>query len=502
MNLLHCRLHITMKTMTILPLLFYTLLHVNVHSAYTDRHDVQMYPFFALANMKKQLHIVDDQFDLVQHIDMKVIITHLQEISVAFIKIKQKYNNFNSTLEQDVLDSEKKLTSMLQHLGQYIESGLLLLPHKHVCLRVKRATAPMIDEEVVNTHPLFPAVGKLFQWVTGSLSNQAGKYINQNFNNIRRLTQLSAKFSDMFNATLQIQRKHKEQILNIRNQVRELEQSVLENLNLVNLKLHYLNFVNNLNFVVLDMTNTVNLIFETTDNAEANQLGPLTRDPTFLQSVSQLMGSELRAKFNSLYLMKLAAKVDIEVCHSSISVVYKFPYLRRTNFKPKKVIPIPKLIRSKYFSLEHYPQMIAFSDRVLLFSKMEFDNCNFYNKHIFCNPPSHSQGLLKNCIYSIINNLAWKDLSEICPLTLNVNPEEMVELWWNHLIYFNYKEKYLTTICPKFDGGSKTITISGAGIITIPNNCQVKTGGFHAHVRGHASRSADISFQINDSSYN
>ena len=66
------------------------------------------------------------------------------------------------------------------------------------------------------------------------------------------------------------------------------------------------------------------------------------------------------------------------------------------------------------------------------------------------------------------------------PLTLNINPREFVELAGDHLIYFNIKPKYLTTISPKFEGGSKTITISGAGLITIPNNCQVKAGGYHA----------------------
>ena len=115
---------------------------------------------------------------------------------------------------------------------------------------------------------------------------------------------------------------------------------------------------------------------------EANQLGPLTRDPTFLQSVSQLMGSELRAKFNSLYLMKISAKVDIEVCQWSISIAYKFPYLRRKNFKTKKVVPIPKLIRTRYFSLNTYPEMIAFSDRVYLFTKDEYNDCKFFSKHL------------------------------------------------------------------------------------------------------------------------
>ena len=60
--------------------------------------------------------------------------------------------------------------------------------------------------------------------------------------------------------------------------------------------------------------------------------------------------------------MKISTKVDIEICQWSISIAYKFSYLRCQNFKPKRVVPIPKLISDKYFSLINYPKMIAFSD--------------------------------------------------------------------------------------------------------------------------------------------
>ena len=204
-------------------------------SAYTNQnHEVQVLPFFALAEIPKTLHLVDDQFRLIQHIDLKPLIVHIHDIGLEFSKVKLKYMAINGTVETDVQDYELKLTALLQQLAETIDAGVQLLPHNTACLkREKRSLDNQIDVEVVNTHPLFPSVGRLFSWVTGSLSNEAGKIINQNFNNIKRLTQASAKFAQMFNSTLKIQIKHKKQIIELKNQISNIEHRFMKDLSIL-----------------------------------------------------------------------------------------------------------------------------------------------------------------------------------------------------------------------------------------------------------------------------
>ena len=184
-----------------------------------NNDDVQLLPFVALEKLPKQLHIIRDRFMLIQNINLTKIVNQAQMIGIGFITVKTKYDKLNQSYTE-VSSSEQKLSLMLQHLASTIETGLQFLPHDQVCLKRKKRS--IIDEEVVNTHPLFPSVGKLFGWVTGSLSVDAGKYINQNYNNIRRLTLASKHFAAMFNTSLKIEEKHAKQILQVKEQVEKI----------------------------------------------------------------------------------------------------------------------------------------------------------------------------------------------------------------------------------------------------------------------------------------
>ena len=493
-----------MKLTFPITLIFFLCVTNSSFSAYTNyKDDVQVLPFFALARIPKTLHLIDDQFRLIQHIDLKPVIEHIHSIGKGFVVVKNKYDALNDTAGSDVLDSELKVTTLIQQIADTIDTGVQLLPHNSACIkRKKRAAILEIDEEVVDTHPLFPSVGKLFQWVTGSLSADAGKYINQNFNNIKRLTRMSARFAQMFNSTLKIQLKHKQQILEIKSQVENMDSKFTENLNKLNRKVIYLEFLNNLNVVVMDLTRTVDMIFQHTDQIELNKMGPLSRDPVFLKAVKKLMDSGLKSKSNSLYLLKLASTIDIEACQWSITITYTFPVLKLHDFTPKRVISIPKEIKGKFFALSENPYMISWSDRVYIFTQNEFNNCKHFNKHMFCRLPSHTQGLLQNCIYGIINKIPWTDLSEICPITYVPYPQEFIEFSQTHLIYFNTEQKYASVLCPDLFGGAKTLTLNGAGIVAIPNGCKIKYGNIKSFAMGHVSRSADISLDIDNSIYN
>ena len=192
---------------------------INFHpSASTNKERVYNVPFATMYRERKKLHIIDDYFRLVQHIDLQPIIMHLNSITKHLSVVSTKFRNIPDAPKGLYPEIEKKLKLVIEHLALNIAGGIQMLPHDERCeVRIKRGIE--IEDDPVNTFALFPEAGKLFSWVTGSLSSDAGRYINQNFHNIQRLTKMSVNFAQMFNHTLNIEKKHSDQLMQLHNEV-------------------------------------------------------------------------------------------------------------------------------------------------------------------------------------------------------------------------------------------------------------------------------------------
>ena len=179
--------------------------HTNLFSAYTKNlEDVQNLPFLSLYESPKRLHLIKDYFTLVQHIDLNSIIEHINSIAKGFKTVKTKFLAFNDTHPHFQIDLEDKLILSLEQVAEIIETGIEFLPQARDCpARVKRDVEQMSGRRIkrfldldtaegpVNTRALFPSVGRLFSWIMGSLDVDAGTIINQNFDNIKKLTKVS-----------------------------------------------------------------------------------------------------------------------------------------------------------------------------------------------------------------------------------------------------------------------------------------------------------------------
>ena len=174
------------RLLTILPIL--SLFIFNNNYAYTNHtSDVLNVPFMALYTIPKKLHLVTDQFLLTQTVNLKPMIVNLESIKKGFIEIKDKYHASNNSSTKESIDIENKLIFILETVATTIDSGLQLIPVSDNCFertkrsvkkdinRQKRLVDFDIDTEPVNTHALFPALGNIFSWVTGTLSVQTGK---------------------------------------------------------------------------------------------------------------------------------------------------------------------------------------------------------------------------------------------------------------------------------------------------------------------------------------
>ena len=461
--------------------------------------DIRVIPFVTLYKEHKSLQIIEDYYKLAQNINMRELMYNMINVTNSFHIVSQKYKDLKDTPIGDYDHLEQKLQILLEHSAQKLDTGLLMLPQKAECL-IRNKRSIQIDQEPVVATGLFPAVGNLINWLTGTLSAKAGSVINENYNNIKRLTKMSMNFAQMFNATLRVEEKHREQINNLRKQIREMNIILTENISIFERKLAYQGFLQDLMLIVLDLQHSIEEIFTNIDQIENNKLGSLTRDNSFIKAVAKLMKVETSGtKTNRLYLMKLGAQVEVEACGPEVQIVYKFPVLKEPNFIPWRTVSVPKEIKSKYFELSSIPYMITWHNKIFSWTESEYRGCEVKNNHMFCKIPKKVQEPLSNCIYGLSRNIPWEKLADKCELSLVQNPKGRVEFTESHIIYINLNKDVLTLICPDVHptAGTKPFFLEGSGVMTVPAGCKVQFGESKSFTMGHRS-SASIGFKMND----
>ena len=484
-----------------------SVFYVHSFSFHTDVHEeVMSVPFLSLVTLPEKLHLVSDQFILTQTISLKPIISHLNNIKIGYVKVKQKFKENNISMSENIVNEEARLIFILEQAAKTVDAGLRLLPLKNTCslrekrsLRLKRLVDWEVDSDAVDTTSLFPSLGHIFGWVTGTLSSEAGHVINQNFNNIKKLTKMSLKFANMINSTLSIENKHHEQLNSIAKEVDKLKIKLDTDVDKMEKQLTFSGFLQNMVLVAMDLQRTIDNLFSHTDKAEQNKMGSFARDPIFLQTISNMLDYKVRNKSDILFLMKIASKIKVSVCHWVIFIAYKFPILEASDFVARKALSTPRELDGKYFALQHVPYVVTWGSQVYYFTKEEFDACDKYTSHIFCRKPAHLETLLDSCLYGIVHHTPWERLAKSCELEYIPDPEGFIEFTNAHMVYFFKRPRYVTVICETY---SKPLTLVKAGTVEIPTGCRIKYGLTETFSLGHIARSKKIDISIEQKTWN
>ena len=482
---------------------FCVLFYVRVIGSDRDDDEEEEYlilPFITLYKEPRTLHIVEDEFVLVQTIDMGVIVTHMKEVTDNFHHVREVYGSFNDTVKERYTHLEDKLEAQVEHSAHGIEAQLSLLPHEPKCLKREKRSIQMDSQPVVKTG-LFPQLGTLFNWFTGNLGPDAADVVNLNYNNIKRLTQISVGYAQMFNASLAVEHKHRDQIKSLKLQVDQLKTEMSTKYGVMEREVAYQSFLQDLMIIIMDMGNTVADIFDHLDAVERNQLGPLSRDRMFLGAITDLMSlGAAKRKKDLLYLMRISAKVEVTACASIVQISYKFPVLQNTDYSPWRSVSIPKKIRGKSLELTHLPFLITWREQVFEFTETEYRDCTIKNKHMFCRTPAKVQELLDNCIYGLVEDLPWSTLNKTCDVTMVDNPKSLVQFTHSHVIFSNLKKDLLTILCPELhpNRGAKPLFLEGSGVLTVPVGCRIKFRGSKTFTMGHMGHKRQIDFKIED----
>ena len=291
---------------------------------------------------------------------------------------------------------------MLENILFNIQGGLQMLPQDSRCTGIRKKRSIDLEEGPVDTWSAFPIVGWLNHKLTGVLDSEAGDIINLNYQNIEILSKSSVKFAKMINATLQIEKKQRQHIEYVQDQVLQLKSDFKKKIGTLEREVLYLRFLENVVVIVEDMYEHVDTIFDQTDKVEQNLMGPFVRDPSFLKTVNTLMNADgINAKDSIMYLMKIGSKTEVMACNHVITITYRFPILKKADYTPWRVLSVPKQIKDKYFELSDVPYIVMWGEEIYTFTQSEYEKCDIYNRHIFCETPYEPEQFSKNCIYGL-----------------------------------------------------------------------------------------------------
>ena len=479
------------------------MLLVLTDSTNNKDDEVKSVQFVALYKQYQTLHFVDDYFRLIQTITFKPMVENIYGITS-----KVKNMSLECRLDQNITEAypiEKRLNLVLENILYNIQGGLQMLPQDPRCSGIREQRSIEMEDGPVDTWSAFPIIGWLNHKVTGVLDSEAGEIINMNYKNIEILSQTSVRFAKMINASLQIEKKQRKHIEYVQDQVLQLKMEFKKNIRTTEREILYLRFLENVVVVVEDMYEHVDTIFDHTDKAEQNLMGPLARDPSFLKTVNTLMNADgINAKDSILYLMKIGSKTEVMACNHMVTITYRFPILKKADYTPWRAMSVPKKIKGKYFELSKLPYIVMWGEQVYTMTQSEYDQCDIHNRHIFCQTPYEPEQFSKSCIYGLLTDVAWTDLAKICPLTYVEDPGSFIEVTQSHIIYGNLEKQLVSILCPKAHalGETTSVQLKGSGIITVPNGCKVTMDGKKSFTMGHIERSVEVQFHLDDRIWN
>ena len=120
-------------SLVLLSFLFSIFYPTNAYASYIiGRENVQCMPFITLIEQPRKLHLIKDYFSLVQHLNLDIVIKHIDDVESGQVTVKSKYLLVNGSHAEDFAQLESKLRGSAKETRDIIDVGLGLLPHKDI----------------------------------------------------------------------------------------------------------------------------------------------------------------------------------------------------------------------------------------------------------------------------------------------------------------------------------------------------------------------------------
>ena len=357
---------------------------------------------YTILTPQERIVFIKDEVNVILSMDMQVYISHVAGLADVHQNITQKLKEFNITvLPLNSLSAHARI--LIENIAANLINALQVLPQEEEC----RAKRKKRDVEILAQGGIFPGLGRALAYMTGTLTSDAAKYINLNYNNILKIRESQGKLIRVVNETSQRAYKNSVQLRKVSIRVDNLSEEFSSKFRQEDL-LDALEVT--LQDLILAITATSKMVEEVVQITQSAVMGKLhssaLKNKELWSSITSVLDAETTSQKNLKYFVKESAAVDISVCGPVIHVGIRVPLIEKKKLLGYRVHPIPVYRNAHYEAVKSYPYLLTWSNtEVLEFEADEVAECTKLRNYLLCKRPRKVEKLSKNCFYSLVKQL-------------------------------------------------------------------------------------------------
>ena len=395
-------------------------------------------------------------------IHIKDILAHKQRLVATTTALNLTHADFpNFIMLSDNVDQ------LLESISDTLLSALDSLDHDPACHMPPRKKRDLIRE-----HGLFPGVGRVLAYLTGTLTSDATAYINANTANLQKLKTSQLATINVVNHTMNVVKSNTISIQRLHNRLHSLSQKLqgdysrLQTTQLI--QSQFFGF----SLMLENLLNKVTKLSATWKAASENKVHHYLLHGSFYEHITKSLDATTLKYKNLKPILRQAGKAHITACYTHVWTHFQFPLL------PKDILPLYKLYlipvpHGKDFDvLSTSASAISFSDDyVYEFSVTELADAVHMATLVILKPPVSKVPLKDSCLYSAMHNM-----TQTCTVRHLKVFEPFLALENDYLVYSfpPGQEHFALLMC--HHSKHKPHILTGSSALYVPPRCRVRVG--------------------------
>ena len=399
--------------------------------------------------------------------DVKVYAVHIREI-LAF---KQKLIAQTSALNISMKNFPQFLTlsantdKLIEEVSNTLLSAVDSLHHEEVCYGVVRKKRDLIREQ-----GLFPGVGRVLAYLTGTLTSDATAFINANTANLEKLKTSQLNTIHVVNHTVHIAKANAVRIQQLNQRIHALSVKMQgDHSELQAAQYIHTQFLN-LSFMLETLLSKVTKLSTIWSAAAEGNVHPYLLHGTFYGHVEKSLDANTRRYKNLKPILRQSAKAYITACQTNVWLHISLPLLPKDPLPFYKVFLTPVAHGNDFDVLSTNASAISFSDDfVYEFTATELADAIRTAALVIVQPPRSKVELKNSCLYALLHQV-----SQTCTVRHLPVFEPLVAFENDYLVYsFPPGTQHFALLqCPH--SKPEPTILTGSSILHVPTRCRVR----------------------------
>ena len=421
----------------------------------------------------QKIYVVNDHTNIIKHTNIAPLINNMLNLTSIHKSILEQAKQANISLT-DIATVSTHTHDSIETLAGDITNAIHSLHHPVECItnvRKKRYT------QVIQPTGIFPQVGHLWSWLTGSLDSRAASVINRNSRDLLIIKQSQAKSLQVLNHTLIQSHKNTQQLNSLKFKIQTLGKHLSTKIQSVENKIIISNMFNDLMFTIKQLHRSVDEMTTEWHWASIGKMGPKAFKHGLFSTIHNSLDPITRSIHNIRQIIKQSAKLTVEACASHIYIKITIPLLDTPPLTAYKIHTNPIWHKDHYEQLTTNTAVLAWTQqKSYQFTQYEINQCTTLKTLNICKPPQVTLPLKHSCLFNLLHNTQHS--THTCKVRKVSSPPMSITQQGNFIVYTipNNQSQLLNIKCRMEKLRVKQIKESG--IIHIKDNCKIAIGNF------------------------